>query len=280
MNKGFAWKIILWMLMAPGIVLAAASAPVTPETVQPIFDPIAADFIIKMIISMTAQFPWGIWVMVGFTALGMIATVARIVVQLTPGDRDDYWVEKIFGWIPVATTLKKANKILGKGKINLPAIKEILERHKHAIEEAKKAGAKLGSFAIVFLLIGIMAVMSGCPKQTDSEPLGPTEQIAEYLDYAEGAVNAVERELPNLYKVIDKFCGLEDPPDWCAEVPTIKKDMTDSIAATKAAIKTARKLLDTGNYEDVQLATGLMIDSLDEILDIYIRILNITNRHE
>lgn len=279
--------IFFTMLMSLPIVILAQA-----ETGAPVVDPETANRIIQILIAFTAAFPWGIWVPIGFTALGVIVGAVRLIVQLTPGDADDNWVTKYLGWIPTAVSAKTANKIVGRGALNIDAARKVVEQVSGQYDkEVKKqpkgwlnrmAGRKNGW--IIVGLLSLACISSCAVVQPGGE--GPTraerlEEAKSYLSTALAAVEAVEKELPALYAILDTYCMVGDAPEWCGDdLDTLKADMSDALIAVSGSLNLLIEATDAGKIKSAEEAIQKVVQAMVQVTAVYARITIIIARHD
>jgi len=270
--KRLIFFIALAMAFAitPLILFAAAAT-------EPAIDPVAVKTLVEIILAIAATQPWGVWVVVGFAGLGLLATIARVVVTVTPGDKDDNWVTKYLGWIPTIVPAKLANRIVGwKSRDTKKLINDL--------ENAKAKVEKLAKSMVVLVLVGTMfgLAVSGCPKKIpdpDAQPLTEIEKVQKYLEQSQEVVTALENELPVLYGVIKGICDAKRYK-WCDDLDDIDADIGDGLAVANTAIERALSMLAAGNFENPGDVTTEVVKALADLARIYGRIIGIISRHD
>lgn len=273
MKKIIALAITL--LILPLVALAEGSGPVV--------DPEAASALFAVLKALAATQPWGIWVTVGLAGLSAISLVGTVVTSLTPGDKDDAFWARYFGWIPSFVPAKTALKIIGKGKVD---VKDVERQRDDTEAKFQRIIRELGEKLKTPLIIGLLGLsalgLQSCAHLTgaggDGEPPTQKEKIRANLEMAQDTIAAVRAAKPALYESVDALCiATED--DWCAELPVIKKDFDDALDVSEEMIAQAEDALDSGEIKSAQEAVGLAVRSVSRLVGVYVRIITIIERH-
>jgi len=234
-------RILTMLIVASAAVIIPAALPAAETAGGPALDPQTAEKVINLIIALTAGQPWGIWVYIGFATLGFIAMIARLIVQATDSTRDDQVFIKYFGWIPTLTSVKNANRLVGKnsGKIK-SVIKDLFGK------------ALLPLVIVTFSL----AAVTACDAETGKPQWDKVENA---VAVASTVANEVEIQLPMLEQRAQAFCGAaaENAPKWCGDIDIHIADVRDSLAITRRSVADARALLESRNGEPEEIARNL-----------------------
>lgn len=139
----------------------------------------------------------------------------------------------------------------------------------------------------IFLAGVVMAYLTlfngGCPHQ-NGEELTDIEKLRYTLVQAQAVLNQVDEELPELYLAVDSLCpileGIDTSlPEWCAEIPTAKKDVENALDALSVLIKTTIAGIDAGQIKDPVAITSAVVKALADLTKAYLNIQAIIQRH-
>jgi len=228
------------------------------ETVETQIKPEDAQSFYRMIIALTSAAPWGVYVVLGFAAIGILGTAARIVVQITPGDKDNKIFDKISPYLPTLVSADLANKIVGKGKIDL-----------------KSLGESLKIFALIFLAGLLPSGLISCAYFAQNK-ITP-EQTQTAIESAQGVVTGIQAAAPALFAAAEGICAVQiNRPEWCAALPEIKVDFDDSAELAQSLLDQALVALEAGKSKDAARISQSLSEAVGKLAAAYLRIMTIS----
>ena len=271
-------KFIVFFLAIIFFPLLAAA-----ETAAPVVDPEAAAALFAILKALAATQPWGIWVTVGLAGLSAVSLIGTVITSLTPGDKDDAFWARYFGWIPAFVPAKTALKIIGRGKVD---IKEIERRRDEAEAKFRSLIREIGKKLKTPLIIGLLGLsamsLQACAHLTAGQGAGepPTqkERLRANLKMARETIKAIVEAKPALYESVDALCAVTEG-DWCSELPAIKSDLDDALDISGQLISQAEDALDAGELQSATEAVQLAVRSVSRLIAVYIRVITIIERH-
>lgn len=276
---------IIAFLIFPTLVLAQ-------EAVVPAIDPEAVSGLIQLIITITSQFPWGIYVMAFFSVLPFLLGGLSWIAGKTPPDWDNKLLSKIGKYVPTMTSFDKLSKISGIGALDIDAARALADSNQGQYETHKAKTKKTGFFSkrkgrnsilIIPLLLSLTYLSSCAAIQTG--PDGPTraerlEAARNYMVLAQTTLNSIEDQLPALYSILDTYCDTGNPPDWCIEdLENIKADMADALVAASGALGVLIEATDAGKIKSAEEAVQKVVQAMVQVTAVYARITIIIARH-
>jgi len=266
--------IISLLILPAALLFAAAAAPVaTPETG---LSPEEIKTLLDLIVWLASSAGFGGYAVLGLAGLSLIAILARVVTKFTPGDRDDVWVEKYLGWWPTIIPLGLANKVVGKGSQDVKSLLGKLELAKSNFKDLADKITKISTNLVVVLLTAsLLAAVTGCPKntgETGETPAVDIEQVRKNIARAQAVVDEIEASMPEVRATVDMFCDIDDPPDWCSEVPAVLDDLEEALASTKLVLAEANALLDMGEFDDAGVITVKVLGATLRLAAVYARV--------
>jgi hypothetical protein len=137
------------------------------------------------------------------------------------------------------------------------------------------AGIVIGVLAMVFL--GTTVLMNGgCPIK-GGDQMTDIQKLEYRLVEAQSTIREVRLGMPLLEEALDSLCS--DGPEWCKEVPDLKKDLEDTLTALEMTIATALLAINAGEVQDPAAITKALMQGSVKLFGIYIKIQAIITRH-